>query len=118
MVSEKCTQCGSTNIYHDGLIWTCPECSYEWTDSDSSNNNSEDLIIDTQVKDAHGTLLNTGDSIIVIKELNIKGASGSVKIGTKVKNIRIIDGDDGHNIACKIDGIGAINLKSEFVRKS
>lgn len=70
------------------------------------------------IRDANGNVLNDGDSVIVIKDLKIKGSSGSVKDETKVRNIRITDGDDGHNIACKIDRIGSINLKSEFVRKA
>jgi protein PhnA len=72
----------------------------------------------TGTRDAFGTLLATGDSVTVVKELKIKGSSSVVKVGTKVKNIRIVDGDDGHDIACKIDGLGAINLKSEFVKKA
>jgi len=70
------------------------------------------------VVDAFGNSLSTGDSVTVIKDLKIKGASAAVKVGTKVKNIRIVDGEDGHNISCKIDGVGAIFLKSEFVRKA
>lgn len=70
------------------------------------------------IKDAFGNVLSTGDSVTVIKELKIKGSSQAVKVGTKVKNIRLVDSDDGHNIACKIDGLGAINLKSEFVKKA
>lgn len=73
---------------------------------------------DNSVRDANGNILNEGDSVIVIKELKIKGSSSVVKVGTKVKNIRLTDGGAGHNIACKIDGIGAMNLKSEFVRKA
>lgn len=74
-------------------------------------------IDDSTIKDSNGQALQDGDSVTVIKELKIKGSSSAVKVGTKVKNIRLVDGHDGHNIACKIDGLGAINLKSEFVRK-
>lgn len=118
MTNEQCPKCESLNIYQDGPLWICPECSHEWTESDLAKTKAEEVKGDDKIRDANGTVLNSGDSVIVIKELKIKGASGSVKSGTKVKNIRLIDVDDGHDIACKIDGIGAINLKSEFVRKS
>ena len=106
---SKCPKCGSENIYQDRALWVCPECYHEWTFQEPESH---------MVRDAHGNILNTGDSITVIKELKIKGASSVVKVGTKVKNIRIIDSDNGHDIACKIDGVGAINLKSEFVKKA
>jgi protein PhnA len=78
----------------------------------------EPEVADNQIRDANGNVLVDGDSVTVIKELRIKGSSSVVKVGTKVKNIRLVDGGDGHDIACKIDGLGAINLKSEFVRKA
>lgn len=93
----------------------CPECFHEWT-PESMEKASEE-VTDTSIRDAHGNVLNDGDSVTVIKELRIKGTSSVVKVGTKVKNIRLTEGDDGHNISCKIDGIGSMNLKSEFVKK-
>ena len=86
----------------------CPECGYEW--------NPEERAEEGLVKDSNGNVLNDGDSVIVIKQLPVKGGSGPIKIGTKVKNIKLVEGD--HNIACKIDGFGAMGLKSEFVRKA
>ena len=112
----NCPKCQSENIYSDGAMWVCPECSHEWTGFEAAP--VEDAVEDTRIRDANGTVLADGDAITVIKELKIKGSSSVVKVGTKVKSIRLVDGHDGHNIACKIDGIGAINLKSEFVRKS
>ena len=115
---SNCPKCQSENIYQDGNLWICPECSYEWSAFPSNEGPKEDETLDNYIRDAHGNILNDGDSVTVIKELKIKGSSSSVKVGTKVKNIRLVDGGDGHDIACKIDGIGAINLKSEFVKKA
>ena len=117
----KCPKCGSENTYEDGNVWVCPECSHEWSHEWSAvalSQVEETKIDDSLTRDSNGNVLTTGDSVTVIKELKIKGSSSVVKVGTKVKNIRIVDSDDGHDIACKIDGIGAINLKSEFVRKA
>ncbi len=96
----------------------CPECAHEWSVHATAATTAEDVIEDNSIRDANGNILADGDSVTVIKELKIKGSTSAVKVGTKVKNIRLTDGHDGHNIACKIDGIGAINLKSEFVRKA
>ncbi len=112
-----CPQCKSENIYEDGNLWICPECAHEWS-AVPSHGEVEPLIDDATIRDAHGNALSSGDSVIVMKDLKIKGSSSVVKAGTKVKNIRLADGGDGHDIACKIDGIGAINLKSEFVKKA
>lgn len=118
-IPTQCPKCQSENIYQDGHLWICPECSFEWTSDlgSPSSQDSESLEYQT-VKDAHGNPLQDGDSVTVIKDLKVKGSSSSVKVGTKVKNIRLVDGADGHNISCKIDGFGAMNLKSEFVKKS
>ncbi len=113
----NCPQCKSENIYNDGSLWICPECSHEWSLL-SKFTEKEETQDDGLIRDANGNVLTDGDSVTVIKELKIKGASSVVKVGTKVKNIRLVDGGDGHDIACKIDGIGAINLKSQFVRKA
>ena len=117
MSETKCPKCNSENIYQDQNLWICPECSYEWMPKQSALI-SEDDSSDNSIRDANGNVLNDGDSVIVIKDLKIKGSSNAVKGGTKVRNIRLTDAGDGHNIACKVDGIGAINLKSEFVRKA
>lgn len=113
----KCPKCSSVNIYADGNLWICPECSHEWSQFVTAAAEVQEMP-DNFIRDAHGNVLNDGDSVTVIKELKIKGSSSVVKVGTKVKSIRLTDGDDGHNIACKIDGIGSINLKSEFVKKA
>lgn len=118
-IEEKCPKCGSENTYQDGNLWVCPECANEWSVFHAASEGvSTANADDASIRDANGNILQDGDSVTVIKELRIKGSSSVVKVGTKVKNIRLVDGDDGHDIACKIDGIGAINLKSEFVRKA
>lgn len=111
MTLPNCPKCNSEYTYEDGSLLVCPECAHEWTPGTEATEN-EDVLV---VKDANGNLLQEGDSITVIKDLKVKGSSLVVKIGTKVKNIRLIEGD--HNIACKIEGIGAMELKSEFVKK-
>jgi protein PhnA len=109
----KCPECGSEFTYEDGAMFVCPECAHEWSkDAASVENANEGLV----VKDSNGNLLKDGDSVTVIKDLKVKGSSLVVKVGTKVKNIRLVEGD--HDIDCKIDGIGAMKLKSEFVKKS
>jgi len=112
----KCPKCNSENVYLDGNFWICPECAHEWNPYETQAA-AEQEAKDNQVRDAHGNVLMTGDTVTVIKDLKVKGSSSVVKGGTKVKNIRIVDGEDGHDIACKIDGFGAMNLKSEFVKK-
>ncbi|MGQ7243387.1 zinc ribbon domain-containing protein YjdM [Salinicola sp. V024] len=107
-----CPQCGSEYTYVDSQLFICPECAHEWPDADAGAEDGQDSV----VTDAHGTPLADGDSITVIKDLKIKGSSLVVKVGTKVKNIRLVDGD--HNIDCKVDGIGPMKLKSEFVKKA
>lgn len=114
---KECPNCHSENIYRDGALWVCPECAKEWVPALAAST-VEESMGDGVIRDANGTVLQSGDAVIVIKELKIKGASSVVKVGTKVRNIRLQDGGDGHDIACKIDGIGSIHLKSEFVRKA
>ncbi len=118
MVQDQCPKCNSENIYQDRDLWVCPECSHEWIKGAMDSNDGSEAVEDTTIRDANGNVLSEGDSVIVIKDLKIKGSSTSVKGGTKVRNIRLTDGGDGHNISCKIDGLGSINLKSEFVRKA
>ncbi len=107
----NCPKCNSSYSYKDGEMFVCPECGHEWTASEPEAS-SDGLV----VKDANGNLLTDGDTVTVIKDLKVKGSSLVVKVGTKVKNIRLVEGD--HDIDCRIDGIGAIKLKSEFVRKA
>lgn len=114
---QQCPKCNSLNIYQDMNLWICPECSHEWTDQSRTQSTASEPI-ESGVRDANGNLLTDGDSVIVIKDLKIKGSSRVVKGGTKVRNIRLTDLGDGHDIACKIEGLGNINLKSEYVRKS
>ena len=115
MDAMTCPQCRSEHAYQDGALWVCPECGHEWSDAPGA---AAEAAADTQIRDANGNVLADGDSVIVIKDLKVKGSSSTVKGGTKVRNIRLQEASDGHNIACKIDGIGQMNLKSEFVRKA
>ena len=112
-----CPQCNSENIYADGNMMVCPECAHEW-DPASLKAAAAAAVDAGLIKDAHGNILKNGDSVTVIKDLKIKGSSSVVKVGTKVKNIRIANAGDGHDISCKIDGFGSMNLKSEFVKKA
>jgi protein PhnA len=105
-----CPQCGSAFTYEDGDNFVCPECAHEWPQKVAASADEARVI-----RDSNGNVLQDGDTVTVIKDLKIKGSSSVVKVGTKVKNIRLVDGD--HDIDCKIDGIGAMSLKSEFVKK-
>ncbi|MFG6159937.1 zinc ribbon domain-containing protein YjdM [Halomonas sp. 1390] len=107
----NCPECGSEFTYDDGMQYVCPECGHEWS-KDAAAASEEAAVI----RDANGNPLADGDTVTVIKDLKIKGSSSVVKVGTKVKNIRLVDGD--HDIDCKIDGIGPMKLKSEFVKKA
>jgi protein PhnA len=108
-----CPQCNSEFTYEDGPLLICPECAHEWSAAAGQTEEAEERKI---VRDAVGNELQDGDTVTVIKDLKIKGSSSVVKIGTKVKGIRLVDGD--HDIDCKIDGLGAMQLKSEFVKKA
>lgn len=111
-----CPECKSPYPYQDGHLWICPECAHEWSEDDIADENLAEK--NHVIKDANGNVLSDGDTVTVIKDLKVKGSSSSVKVGTKVKNIKLIeDATDGHDIACRIDGFGAMNLKSEFVKK-
>ncbi len=105
-----CPQCNSAFTYEDGPL-ICPECAHEWSPAQAAEAETEAVI-----RDANGNVLANGDTVVVIKDLKVKGASQSVKAGTKVKNIRLVGGD--HDIDCKIEGFGQMGLKSEFVRKA
>jgi protein PhnA len=111
MQLPHCPKCNSEYTYQDNNLFICPECAHEWSDSAPADD-SDTLI----VKDANGNLLADGDAVTVVKDLKVKGSSSMLKIGTKVKNIRLVEGD--HNIDCKIDGFGPMKLKSEFVKKN
>lgn len=108
----NCPKCGSEYTYEDGSLYICPECAHEWSENASAAD--EDQLI---VKDANGTILQDGDDVTVIKDLKVKGSSSGIKVGTKIKGIRLVEGNDGHNIDCKVPGVGAIKLKQEFVKK-
>ena len=108
----NCPQCQSAYTYVDGAMFICPECAHEWPQQAQPEQVEE---VRT-VRDAHGNVLADGDTVTLVKDLKVKGSSLVIKVGTKVKNIRIIDGD--HDIDCKIDGVGAMQLKSEFVKKA
>jgi len=107
----SCPKCNCAHTYQDGSLYICPECSFEWSQVANDIN-------DNSIKDSNGNPLADGDSVTVIKDLKVKGSSSSIKQGTKVKSIRlVVDAVDGHNIDCKIDGFGAMTIKSEFVKK-
>ncbi|CEI74275.1 MULTISPECIES: zinc ribbon domain-containing protein YjdM [Romboutsia] len=108
----NCPKCNSEYVYEDGNLLVCPECAYEWNPTDSVE---EEVVI----KDVNGNVLKDGDAVTVVKDLKVKGSSSSIKIGTKVKSIRLVpDAADGHDIECKIDGFGAMKLKSSVVKKA
>ncbi len=107
----NCPSCEAEFTYEDGAMFVCPMCAHEWSKAASGEE-----ISDTVIRDSNGNVLADGDDVVVIKDLKVKGSSSVVKVGTKVKNIRLVDGD--HDIDCKIPGIGAMGLKSEFVKKS
>ena len=106
-----CPQCASAYTYEDGAQYVCPECGHEWAQAQAEASDEAKV-----VRDAVGNLLQDGDTVTVIKDLKLKGSSLVVKVGTKVRNIRLVDGD--HDIDCKVDGIGQMGLKSEFVKKA
>ncbi len=110
MKLPNCPLCDCEYTYELNELYICPECAHEW----SSNANLDDNV--KSIKDANGNILQDGDTVIIIKDLKVKGSSSNLKIGTKVKNIRLVDGD--HDIECKIAGFGAMQLKSQFVKKA
>lgn len=108
----KCPQCSSAFTYEDNGMYVCPECAHEWPKDPIAESIDDNRV----VRDAYGNVLQDGDAVTVIKDLKVKGSSSVVKVGTKVKSIRLVEGD--HDIDCRIDGIGAMKLKSEFVKKA
>lgn len=110
--NPNCPRCNSEHTYEDGLLLVCPECAHEWTLDANPQTEAESVSV---IKDANGNILQDGDTVTVVKDLKVKGSSTVVKVGTKVRNIRLVEGD--HDIDCKIDGIGAMKLKSQYVKK-
>ena len=108
-----CPQCDGIYTYEDGELLVCPECGHEWS-TEASEAQEEGLV----VKDANGNILQDGDAVVVIKDLKVKGSASGIKAGTKIKNIRLVESNDDHNIDCKVPGIGAIKLKQMFVKKA
>lgn len=111
-ILPNCPACNSEFTYEDNGMYVCPECAHEW----NSHAESEDVEEKRVFRDANGNELHDGDTVTVIKDLKVKGTSSVVKVGTRVKGIRLVDGD--HDIDCRIEGIGQMQLKSEFVRKA
>lgn len=107
-----CPECGSEYTYQDQNLYVCPECAHEWSQSGVEASEDDSPVI----KDSVGNILSDGDSVVVVKDLKVKGSSSVVKVGTKVKNIRLVSGD--HDIDCKVEGIGPMKLKSQFVKKA
>lgn len=108
----KCPECGSEYTYEDGNMYVCPECAHEWSKDEQVASEEADII-----RDANGNVLQDGDTVTVIRDLKVKGSSTPIKVGTKVKNIRLVDGVGDHDIDCKIDGFGPMQLKSSVVKK-
>ncbi|WP_353462877.1 zinc ribbon domain-containing protein YjdM [Mammaliicoccus sciuri] len=109
----NCPKCDSEYTYEDGQFYICTMCNHEWSINDEDASNEENTVI----KDVNGVELNDGDTVTVIKDLKVKGSSNSIKQGTKVKGIKLVDPEDGHDIDCKIPGFGQIGLKSSVVKK-
>jgi protein PhnA len=119
MTEPACPKCHADTTYADGALWVCPQCAHEWSQQAPAASAESAPTAPAGVRDANGTPLADGDSVTLIKDLKVKGAPSPLKAGTKVKSVRLVpDAADGHNISCRIDGFGAMALKSEFVRKS
>ncbi len=112
MSIPNCLKCDSEYVYEDGELYVCPECAYEWSKLEQAELEAGEI-----VKDVNGKELKTGDTVIIVKDLKVKGAREDLKIGTKVKNIKI-ESDGVHNISGKVDGFGALYIKSEYVKKA
>ncbi|MCB1113796.1 MAG: alkylphosphonate utilization protein [Chlamydiia bacterium] len=110
----KCSQCGSEYTYEDGALYICPECGNEWAIETAEKRDDNPSV----VKDAHGNVLSDGDSVTIIKDIKVKGSSSPLKVGVKVKGIRLVEEVNGHNIEAKVPGFGIMMLKSEIVKKS
>ncbi|MBI3395713.1 MAG: alkylphosphonate utilization protein [Spirochaetia bacterium] len=112
----KCPKCQSADTYDDGTMYGCPHCGHEWDRSAANTAPADSAEEELVVRDAHGNVLQAGDNVTVIKDLKVKGSSSVLKIGTKAKIVRLVDGD--HNLDCRVDRMGAMGLKSEFVKKA
>lgn len=110
----NCPECSSEYTYEDGALFICPECGHEWSMQSKDVEKTQESV----VKDANGNVLQDGDSVTIVKDLKVKGASSALKVGVKVKNIRLVDEVDGHNIEAKVPGFGMMMLKSSIVKKS
>jgi protein PhnA len=110
-----CPECSSVYTYELGALLVCPECAHEW---EASPTDEPQESVTKEIKDSVGNVLSDGDTVIVIKSLKVKGNPTAIKVGTKVRNIRLVDGADGHDIDCKVDGFGAMQLKSSVVKKA
>lgn len=111
--TPKCIKCSCEYVYENGDWYVCPECAHEWLKGSIPEEISDELV----VKDAYGNILQDGDDVTIIKDIKVKGASSSIKVGFKVKDIRLVTPVNGHNIDAKVKGFGAMLLKSEFVKK-
>lgn len=112
-VLPACPQCSSPYTYEMGALLVCPECAHEWSAEVADEQEPQEKVI----KDSVGKALADGDSVTIVKDLKVKGQSQSIKVGTKVRNIRLVNGVDGHDIDCKVDGFGPMQLKSSVVKK-
>jgi protein PhnA len=110
----KCPKCSSEFTYENGDIYVCPDCGYEW----SLLVDQENVPVQADVRDAYGNILHDGDNVTIIKDIKVKGSTASLKVGVKVKNIRLVDEVNGHNIEAKVPGFGVMMLKSEIVKKN
>ncbi len=110
----KCVNCGSEYTYQDLDLYICPECGHEWAKKSEIENSEKEQV----VKDAYGNILHDGDDVTIIKDIKVKGASSVIKVGVKVKGIRLVDEVNGHNIEAKVPGFGLMMLKSEIVKKT
>ena len=110
----KCTKCGSAYTYENGSFYVCPECGHEW----SIQEEKKEEVGHSVVKDGYGNILQDGDTVTIIKDIKVKGSSSTLKVGVKVKDIRLVDEVNGHNIEAKVPGFGYMMLKSEIVKKS
>lgn len=109
----NCVKCGSTFTYKDENVYICPDCGHEWTEATEPQEEKHEVV----VKDAHGNVLKDGDTVTIIKDIKVKGSSSVIKVGVKVKDIRLVDAVNGHNIDAKVPGFGSMMLKSEIVKK-
>lgn len=112
-VLASCPQCSSPYTYEMGALLVCPECAHEW----SAEAEADDKPQETAIKDSVGNVLSDGDTVTIVKDLKVKGQAQAIKVGTKVRNIRLVEGFDGHDIDCKVDGFGPMHLKSSVVKK-